>query len=83
VKPTATDLKTLLHSWSHTLRNKKFELGSISALAGFDPDALGKTLGRLDVKWYQRHFGVRDLPDSTLPTPRRTPSAQQELTKER
>jgi hypothetical protein len=44
----------------------------VVAGAGINRNALGRTLGSLDVEWYERHFGVRDLPDGTLPTPSST-----------
>jgi len=54
-----------------------------SVVAGFDRGALGKTLGQLDVEWYQRHFGIKELPDSTLPAPLQVPTDQVILKKER
>ena len=30
---------------------------------------VGQILGKLDIEWYRRHFGVKDLPEGTLPAP--------------
>ena len=54
-----------------------------SVVAGFDRNAFGRTLGPLDVEWYQRHFGVKDLPEGTLPAALPVPNAPNTLKKER
>jgi hypothetical protein len=38
-------------------------------LASGEGNTLGKTLGSLDVDWYRRHFGVKDLPEGSLQSP--------------
>jgi hypothetical protein len=71
------------HEIEHMLGAKHPDsAGGVQVTADGDPQAFsqsimgnpvlaenGMTLGRLDVEWYQRHFGVRDLPPGTLLAP--------------
>jgi hypothetical protein len=54
-----------------------------SGIAGIDPKALGRTLGSLDVEWYQRHFGVTDLPEGPLQAPPSLPAVKPRSKNER
>jgi hypothetical protein len=76
------------HEIEHTLGAKHPDAGggpqvtkneSIMGAAALG-DRPGKTLGSLDVEWYQRHFGIKDLPEGALPSPSAT-STEKSVTK--
>lgn len=60
---------------SDSLTYKQSIMGeSVVAGSGIDRSALGRVLGALDVEWYRRHFGVKEIRDSEVLAPMSPPA---------
>ena len=66
--------KVLAHEIEHILGargiwtpRKQSVMAEDSVLMGLGENKIGKVLGQLDIDWYQHHFGIKELPEGSLP----------------